>query len=87
MMDNRTEAISSAAIHYQMVNKRLGSKLAEKKKTQTKVAGDSISDCLETSDSDTQGETAKPPGNSEAHAKQRPDVEGIQSGSILDISG
>lgn len=91
-MENKTGAISSAASNFQLVSNKLGVKTAPKNLRSEKTE-DTISDSLETTDSDSQG--AAMPNNSDdpgvdAASGRIPSQDGAEqsgTGTFLDISG
>ena len=85
-MQNKTEAIASAAANFQMVSNRLASRTTEKK-GQANKAEDTISDSLETSDSDSQGAAPRNQDRVEQTNRRSSKPDSSESGSILDISG
>ena len=85
-MENKTNAISSAATSFQLVNNRMATNSVNKKR-QPKLEQNSISDSLETSDGDSGGgaQYRNPDSTDAVRPDNEPDSK--QTGSILDISG
>ena len=86
-MENRTQAISSAAANFQLVSNRLGSRMADRKVKTNTAKDDSISDSLETSDSQSPDGSAVDGRKNLDDEEQSPGTDSRESGSILDISG
>ena len=83
-MDNKTSSISSTAASFSAIHQRFGPpSIAGKLKP--KSTEDSISDSLETGDSQSQG-TDYPHGVAKSD-EPRGDDDSNETGSILDISG
>ena len=91
-MENKTGAISSAASNFQLVSNKLGVK-ASPKKLRTEKTEDTISDSLETTDSDSQG-SAVPRSSDDRDGSSASEKTGSADaatqtgrGTFLDISG